>query len=188
MLQLRNADDLVVVDLGVAAEAVGRVRLAVVRDGALLERRDEVDRAALAVEQARVLALDRRADVGEDRVAAAKQQVPGVARPRHALARLADCTVAHTTAALNARSSSLIRPTNSAVYFTAACSSRHSEKAKGSPYSTTERRVPELIRVLGSQPAGDVSHKPGGRLPLFSARPAVTPATLKRAATSFAAW
>jgi len=43
--------------------------------------------------------------------------------------------------------------------------------------------VPELIPVLGSQPAGDVSHKPGGRLPLLSARPAVTLATLKRAAT-----
>jgi len=25
--------------------------------------------------------------------------------------------------------------------------------------------------VLGSQPAGDVSHKPGSRLPLLSARP-----------------
>jgi len=50
----------------------------------------------------------------------------------------------------------------------------------------TERRVPELIPVLGSQPA--VSHKPGGRLPLISARPAVTPTTLKRAATNFAAW
>jgi len=36
--------------------------------------------------------------------------------------------------------------------------------------------------------AGDVSHKPGGRLPLLSARPAVTLATLKTAATSFAAW
>jgi len=59
---------------------------------------------------------------------------------------------------------------------------------KGSPYSNTERRVPELIPVLGSQPAGDVSHKPGGRLPLLSARPAVTPATLKRAVASFAAW
>jgi len=59
---------------------------------------------------------------------------------------------------------------------------------KGSPYSITERRVPELIPVLGSQPAGDVSHKPGGRLPLLSTRPAVTLATLKRAATSFAAW
>jgi len=45
----------------------------------------------------------------------------------------------------------------------------------GSPYSITERRVPELIPVLGSQPAGDVSHKPGGRLPLLSARSAVTP-------------
>ena len=61
-------------------------------------------------------------------------------------------------------------------------------KGKGSPYSITERRVPELIAGLGSQPAGDVSHKPGSRLPLLSSRPAVTPATLKRAATNFAAW
>ena len=59
---------------------------------------------------------------------------------------------------------------------------------KGSPYSITECRVPDLIPLLGSQPAGDVSHKPGGRLPLLFARPAVTPATLKRAAASFAAW
>jgi len=59
---------------------------------------------------------------------------------------------------------------------------------KGSPYSTAERRVPELIPVLGSQPAGDDSHKPSGRLPLLSARPAVTPASLKRAVTNFVAW
>jgi len=52
------------------------------------------------------------------------------------------------------------------------------KKSKGNPYSITERRVLELIQVLGSQPAGDVSHKPGGRLPLLSARPVVTPATL----------
>jgi len=51
-----------------------------------------------------------------------------------------------------------------------------------------EHRVPELIPVLGSQPAGDVKHKPSGRLPLLSARPAVTLAILKRAATNFAAW
>jgi len=62
------------------------------------------------------------------------------------------------------------------------------KKGKGSPYSITVRRVLELIPVLGSQPAGDVSHKPGDRLPLLSSRPAVTSATLKRAATSFAAW
>ena len=37
------------------------------------------------------------------------------------------------------------------------------KKRKGSPYSITERRVAELIPVLGSQPARDVSHKPGGR-------------------------
>ena len=57
---------------------------------------------------------------------------------------------------------------------------------KGSPYSITECRVPELIPV--SQPAGDVNNKPDGRLTLLSARPAVTPATVKRAATNFAAW
>ena len=62
------------------------------------------------------------------------------------------------------------------------------KKGKGSPYSITKCRVPELIPVLGSQPAGGVSHKPDGRLPLLSARPAVTPATLKRAATNSAAW
>jgi len=49
-------------------------------------------------------------------------------------------------------------------------------------------RVPELIPVLGSQLVGEVSHKPGDRLPLLSARPAVTPATFKKAATNFAAW
>jgi len=53
--------------------------------------------------------------------------------------------------------------------------------------SDTERRVPELILVLSSQPAGDVSTAvschyflPGLQL--------VTLATLKRAATNFAAW
>ena len=49
--------------------------------------------------------------------------------------------------------------------------------------------MPELIPVLGSQPAGDESNKSGVvRLPLLSARPAVTLATLKRPATNFAAW
>jgi len=62
------------------------------------------------------------------------------------------------------------------------------KKGKGSLYSITERRVPELIPVLGSQPAGDVSHKADGRLPVLSARPAVTLATYKRATTIFAAW
>jgi len=62
------------------------------------------------------------------------------------------------------------------------------EKSKDRPYSITERRVLELIPVLGSQPTGDVSHKPGGSVPLLSARPAVTLTTLKRAATNFAVW
>ena len=56
-------------------------------------------------------------------------------------------------------------------------------KGKGSPYLITE-----LIPVLCSQPAGDVNHKPGGRLPLLSARSAVILVTLKMAATNFAAW
>ena len=54
------------------------------------------------------------------------------------------------------------------------------DRGGGSPYSITERRVPELVPVIDSQPAGDVSHKPGGRLPLLSTRPAVTLATLNR--------
>ena len=45
---------------------------------------------------------------------------------------------------------------------------------KRSPYSMTRHSVLELIPVLGSQPAGDTSHKPGVRLPLLSARLAVT--------------
>jgi len=63
------------------------------------------------------------------------------------------------------------------------CHSLRVQYTKGSPYSTAECRVPELIAVHGSQPAGDVSYKPGSRLPLLSARPAVTLANLKRAAT-----
>jgi len=47
-------------------------------------------------------------------------------------------------------------------------------------------RGPKIIVM--PLPAGDVNHKPGGRLPLLSARPAGTPATLKRAATNFTAW
>jgi len=57
-----------------------------------------------------------------------------------------------------------------------------------SPYSIAQRRVPQLIPVLGSQPAGDVSHKPDGKLQLLPTRPAVTLETLKKAPTSFAAW
>ena len=46
-------------------------------------------------------------------------------------------------------------------------------------YSITERSVPQLIPVLGSQPAGDVSHKPGGRLPLLSPGPQLPPQPLR---------
>ena len=64
----------------------------------------------------------------------------------------------------------------------AAAVMRSFKKGKGSPYSITERRVPELI------PAGSwqtVSHKPDGRLPLLSARPAVTPTTLQQGCYQF---
>ena len=74
------------------------------------------------------------------------------------------------------------------VAFGTVCGEVCIVKVKGSSYSIAECTVPELIPVLGSQPAGDVSHKPSSRLPLLSARLAVTPATLKRAAISFAAW
>ena len=50
------------------------------------------------------------------------------------------------------------------------------------------RTQPTHPPAYGPEPAGAVSHKPGGRLPLLSARPAITLATVKRAATSFAVW
>ena len=40
-------------------------------------------------------------------------------------------------------------------------------EGKGSTYSNNESTVPELILVFGSQPAGDVSYKPGGRRHYF---------------------
>ena len=42
------------------------------------------------------------------------------------------------------------------------------------PYPINECWVRSWSRSLGSQPAGDISHKPGGRLPLLSSRPLVT--------------
>ena len=48
------------------------------------------------------------------------------------------------------------------------------KKGKGSPYSITKCRFPELILVLGSQ----LSHKPSDRLPLLSTRNTVTLAGL----------
>jgi len=63
------------------------------------------------------------------------------------------------------------------------------KKGKGSPYSITDCRVPERNPVLGSQPAGEVSHKPGGKCHYFPpGLQLITLATLKRAATNFAAW
>jgi len=44
---------------------------------------------------------------------------------------------------------------------------------KGSPLLKTSIGFTELILVLGSQPAGDRSHRPGGSLPLLS-RPIIT--------------
>ena len=52
------------------------------------------------------------------------------------------------------------------------------KRGKGSLYSITEHRVPELIPVLCSRRAGDVSHKPVSGLSLLFARPAVTPQPL----------
>ena len=54
-----------------------------------------------------------------------------------------------------------------------------SKKGKGSPYSITKCRVPELIPVLGSQPEGDVSHEPGGKLPYFPPGPQLPPQPLR---------
>jgi len=59
--------------------------------------------------------------------------------------------------------------------------------AADGPYSCRHAVALSVTPVLGSQPAGDVSHKPGSRLPLLYAKPAVTLATLKMAATIFSA-
>jgi len=47
--------------------------------------------------------------------------------------------------------------------YTPFCKIICTQKGKCSPHSITERRFPELIPVLGSQPAGDMSHTPDGR-------------------------
>ena len=44
------------------------------------------------------------------------------------------------------------------------------------------------VWIQPQRAARGMSHKPDGGLPLLSAWPAVTPATLKRAANNFAAW
>jgi len=61
-------------------------------------------------------------------------------------------------------------------------------KGKGSPYSISERRVLELIPVLGSLQVTWVINPAVGCNYFPQPRPAFTVATLKRAATSFAAW
>jgi len=71
------------------------------------------------------------------------------------------------------------------VAHTVLSGEQHVGKIKVKVDHTPERRVTELIRVLGSQPAGDTSHKHGGWLPFLSTKPTVT---LQRAATNFAAW
>jgi len=93
--------------------------------------------------------------------------------------RLVSCLLTHGVEASDSLSWNVLGPSSRAIA---------PFKGKASPYSITEHRVPKMIPVLCSQPAGNVSHKPGGTLPLLSARPVVTPATLNRAATNFAAW
>jgi len=61
-------------------------------------------------------------------------------------------------------------------------------KARGSPYSITERRVRSWSRFLAVSLQVMWVINPAVGCPLLSARPAVTPAALKRAATNFAAW
>jgi len=52
--------------------------------------------------------------------------------------------------------------TGTAAYTTACCAVRYDTICYFNVQTKAERRVPELIPVLGSQLAGDVSHKPGG--------------------------
>ena len=52
----------------------------------------------------------------------------------------------------------------------------------------TEHKVLKMIPVLDSQPAGDVSHKPGGMLSLLSTRPQLPSQLLRGLLPDFAAW
>ena len=52
--------------------------------------------------------------------------------------------------------------------------STYLSSSSSSPILDYELWAPSLSRFLGSQPAGDISHKPGGRLPLLSTRTTVT--------------
>ena len=86
---------------------------------------------------------------------------------------LCDCALVDNMAVLARiarRADSWLAPSSVAHWRQLHCPA----KRETSPYSTAERTVPEPIPALGSQPAGDVSHKPGGRLPLLSARPALS--------------
>jgi len=62
------------------------------------------------------------------------------------------------------------------------------KKCKGSPYLITERRVPELLPLLGSQPAGDVSHNKLGDGSFSAAGPRLSndlPPGLRRPGLTF---
>jgi len=62
-------------------------------------------------------------------------------------------------------------------------------KGKGSPYSIMRVGFRSWSRCLAVRLQVTWGINPvGGRLPLLSVRPAVTPTTLKTAATNFAAW
>ena len=54
-------------------------------------------------------------------------------------------------------SSYLQGPAGSHRHLTSLCQPGETISKKGGPYSITERRVPELIPVLGSQPAGEAT-------------------------------
>jgi len=54
-------------------------------------------------------------------------------------------------------SSYLQGPAGSHRHLTSLCQPGKTISKKGSPYSITERRFPELIPVLGSQPAGEAT-------------------------------
>ena len=62
----------------------------------------------------------------------------------------------------------------SSLTFTASSTAVSTRKGKSFPYSLPSVGLGSWSRCTGSQPAGDLSHPPSGRLPLLSARPAVT--------------
>ena len=92
------------------------------------------------------------------RVDPVTRRVIGHARQRHEADWLQGCTAHTAVCELQLGSVQFSScAVNTALVFSKSLVMSNCVKGKGSPYSITDRKVPELIPVLGSQPAGGVT-------------------------------